>query len=74
MNSFTLPWGRALVIIAVPYVAYTSYQVTDMWKHHHHAQAVGTVVSTAIFIPIAMAVTRVIYSWYGKNVYARRKR
>ena len=72
-HRFTMSWGRAFVIVVLPYAAYTGFQVAHLWERHR-PQAVGALVGTAIFIPIAMVVTRVFYAWYGKNIYVHRER
>uniref|UniRef100_E6Q274 Uncharacterized protein n=1 Tax=mine drainage metagenome TaxID=410659 RepID=E6Q274_9ZZZZ len=73
ISRYTMSWGRAFVIVALPYAAYTALQVADRWERHR-SQSVGAIIGTAIFIPIAMVVTRMFYAWYGTIVYARQRR
>ena len=69
-KRYILPWGRAWNIFALPYISFTAFKAGYLWKNHIE-QAVIEIVTTAIFLPVAMVLTRYAYSWYGNNVFAK---
>ena len=69
-KRYILPWGRAWNILALPYISFTAFKVGYLWKNHIE-QAVIEIGTTAIFLPVAMVLTRYAYSWYGSNVFAK---
>ena len=70
-KQYVLSWGRAWNILALPYIAFTAFKAGYLWEKHT-TQAIIEIVSTAIFLPVAMALTRYAYAWYGSNVVAKR--
>jgi len=71
-KRYVLSWGRAWNILALPYICFTAFKARYLWEKHT-ARAVTEIVSTAIFLPVAMVLTRYAYSWYGSNVVEKGK-
>ncbi|MGC8485680.1 MAG: hypothetical protein ACP5O6_08625 [Candidatus Baltobacteraceae bacterium] len=70
-KQYILSWGRAWNILALPYITFTAFEAGHLWEKHT-SEAIIEIASTAIFLPIAMVLTRYAYSWYGSNVVAKR--
>ena len=70
-NQYVLPWGKAWNILALPYISFTAFKAGYLWEKHT-TEAIIEIVSTAVFLPVAMVLTRYAYSWYGTNVVAKR--